>query len=137
MLEGLNQMTGIRNEDTRVPVELPTLHKHRRKVALGLLRKRLHLEHLGLATQVAQLDIAITRLRTRRLHTHRQQHIVLRHIADTHVDAVIEGIEVQHQLVRRGHHDVRLRVAPQDTHRGPRHTGSRITMYRFQQDVLL
>ena len=99
MLEVLNQVACVRYEDTRVPVELATLHEHLREVALRLFRERFYLVNLGLATQVAQLDIAIAGLRPCRLHTHRQQHIVLRHVAHAYVHAMGEGRLVEYQLV--------------------------------------
>ena len=92
-------MKRIGDEDTRVPIELPTLHEHLRKLALRFLRERLHHIHVRLAAQVAQLDIAIARLRPRRLHAHRQQHVILRYIAKPYIETVDKPFLVENQLV--------------------------------------
>ena len=51
MLEGIGQVERIDDEDTSVPIELATLHKHRSKFALRLLGKRLDAVDVGLAAQ--------------------------------------------------------------------------------------
>ena len=72
LLKSQNQVLGIGDEDARIPIELTTLHEHLGKIALRFLRKRLHLKHLRLAAQVAQLDVTVSWLRSCRLDTHRQ-----------------------------------------------------------------
>ena len=78
------------DEYARVPVELATLHKHSGKVALRFLGKRFHLIYVGLATQVAQLDISVAWLWSGGANAHCQQHPVLRYIAYAYINAVGE-----------------------------------------------
>ena len=46
--KAVEHRTQARQEHTRIPIELTALHEHTRKVAVRLLRERLHMEHLRL-----------------------------------------------------------------------------------------
>lgn len=99
MLESHDQVLGIRDKDTCIPIELATLHEHLGKVAFRFLCERLHLEHLRLAAQVAQLYITIAGLRPCRLDAHCQQYIILPDITYANINAMEERLFVEHQLV--------------------------------------
>ena len=136
-LKTLCQLARVDHKDARIPVELATLHKHLGKLALRLLSERVHRVQIGLATQVTHLDITIAGLRTRRLHTHRQQHVVLGDITQTRLQTTHELSLVDHQLVRGRDNDVGIWLAALDAHIGPRHAGCRIAVHRLHQDVTL
>ena len=137
LLKALGQVSSVRDKHTRVPIEFATLHEHLCKLTLRLLCERLHAEHLRLATQVAQLDIAIAWLRTRGLHPHHQQHIVFRHIAYPYLQTTGKRFLVHHHVVRRCYDNVGIRVYPFDTHVSPSYAGCRITVQRLYQNLVL
>ena len=73
--ETFTQIVHVAQEQASIPIKLATLHKHLSEVSIRLLSKRLNLIEVILYP-IAKLNITITRLRTRRLHTHRKQSLV-------------------------------------------------------------
>ena len=137
MFEADQQMAGIRDKQARIPIKLAALHKHLGKLTLRLLGKRLHLIHIGLAAHVTHLYVAIARFRTRGLHTHSQQHVVLRHIVEACFYAAYIRLLVDHQLIRRRNDDVGRLTRASDTHSRPGHAGCRIAVHGFNHHVTL
>ena len=135
--ETVVQIAGVREDESRVPQELATVHEHLRKLTLRLLRERLHLVEVLFLQRLPLLDVAIARLRSRRLHTHGQQQVVMRHEVKSLLDVPIERLLVQHKLVRRHHHHLAVRIAAADAHVGPGHARSCAAVHGFHHQVLL
>ena len=136
MLEGVGELAAVGHEDARIPIELATLHEHGGKLALGFLSERLDLEDVGLAAEVAHLDIAIAGLGARGLDTHGQEDIVLGDVAETRLEATHEGGLVDDELVGGGDEDVGIGIDATDAHGGPRHAGGGIAIDGLYEDVL-
>ena len=110
LLQTLYQITHIGEKHTRVPVKLSTVDKHLGKLPVGFLCERLHLIQILDAGLLAQLDITVARLRSRRLHTHRNQTVA--HVGKLKAlhHTLLEDILLDHRLVARCHHNLSIRV---------------------------
>ena len=98
LAEVLVETVDVGKEKARVPVELAAVHEHLCELAVRLLRERLHLVHV-VGSTLAQLNVAISRLRTCGFDTHRQQTVVLLDKLQTLNDVLLERLFVHDRLV--------------------------------------
>ena len=134
--EAMVQIAGVREDESCVPQKLAAVHEHLRKLALWLLRERLHLVEVLLLQGLALLDVAIAWLRSGGLHAHGQQQVVVRHEVKGFLDVPVEGLFVQHKLVRWHYHHLAVRIATADAHVCPGHTRGGASIHGLHHQVL-
>ncbi len=131
----LEKIADIGEEEAGVPIKLATLHKHARKLAVGLLRKRLYAMH-SMASRLTNLYVAITRFGSCGLYTHRKQTVVVGHKVETLAHIGSESLLVEHHLIRRHNQQIGPVVQMTDPMTSPSHTGCRVAVYRLGHDMV-
>ena len=134
--ETFTQIVHVAQEQSSIPIKLATLHKHLCEIPVRLLSKRLHLIEVILHP-IAKLNITITRLRTRRLHTHRKQSLVTLNKLQSLQHITFESLLIKHNLIRRRSYQTTIRIKKRYSVVSPRQARSRITINRFSQNLLL
>lgn len=92
----------VYHEHARAPIRLTAFRKHLDKIFLGFSGKRLYLVN-AVPRRFAQLNVAISGLRSGRLDTQGQQLISLTDENKPFLDVAYEGILVLNHLVGRCH----------------------------------
>ena len=134
--ETFTQIVHVAQEQPSIPIKLATLHKHLSEVSIRLLCKRLHLIEVILYP-IAKLNITITRLRTRRLHTHRKQSLVTLNKLQSLQHVTFESLLIKHNLIRRRSNQTTIRIKERYSVVSPRQTWRRVTINRFSQNLIL
>ena len=91
-------MLYIAQEETSIPIKLPTLNEYLGKITLRFLRKGLNLIHI-VTKDIAHLNISITRFRTGWLHSHGKEPVVLCYKSQAFQHIFPESFLVEDSLV--------------------------------------
>ena len=107
-----------------------------REFAVGFLGERFYTEET-VAHLVAYLHIAVAGLGARRLHTHRQQSIVVADELESLADVLLEGFLVVNVHIGRRHDEIGIFALAQHTVTSPRHARCRIAVDRLRHEIVL
>lgn len=136
LVERVESATRIGEEHTGVPVELAHLHEHTCKLALRLLRERLHLMHT-LLTFLAKLYVSVSRFGTRRLDAHGEHIVVGSHKFEGAFKASLKPVLPYNRKVRRRDEDACVTALVEDAVRSPYHARCRAAVDRFGEQPLV
>ena len=134
--QGSRNRVYVPYKDTRVPQVVPCSQVLPRHFQVRLLTERIHPVYFASLQFLARADVAVSRFRSGRADS--QSHDAVRMFRKVQglPDVSSELLRINHQGVRRRHHDVRLRVLLPDFPAGVGDAGSRVPGLRFRQDVL-
>ena len=137
---GVDNSGNAEKEDAAVPEEVLTTDITFGRSYVGLLVEGIHTEHLTIAgTRLAEirLDVAITCLRTCRVHAKREYGIGLDRERQGRLDDTPELCRIKYDMIGRRNDNVSSWVLLLDAPAGIGNAGSSIPSAGFEEDVIL